>query len=147
LADRAGQHGCVVLLEPNPKEYDCDFITSTPEAVRLVKLIDHPNLKVQLDLGTCFYNDEKSDNLFNSFHAHIGYIHLATKNLDSLQGTPNPQITSLLQILPKETPVSIEMKSVGKRGNSNRVNGSLDWIEANLSLPSAIEEDRNDWQK
>jgi D-psicose/D-tagatose/L-ribulose 3-epimerase len=146
LAEQAEQHACLVLLEPNPKEYDCDFITSTPEAASLVQLTDHPNLKVQLDLGTCFYNSEQSDVLFQSLQAHIGYIHLATKNLDALQGTPNPQITSLLKILPEQTPISIEMKSVGKKGNTSRVNGSLDWIEENLSFLMLGGGDKNESQ-
>lgn len=134
LAEQAGRRGCLVLLEPNPKEYDCDFITSTPEAAKLVQSINHPNLKIQLDLGACLYNNEQSTILFQSLQSHIGYIHLATKNLDSLQGTPNPQISQLLQVLPDRTPVSIEMKSNGKIGNVTRVSGSLDWIEQNLSL-------------
>jgi D-psicose/D-tagatose/L-ribulose 3-epimerase len=146
LAEQAEQHACLVLLEPNPKEYDCDFITSTPEAARLVQLIDHPNLKVQLDLGTCFYNNEHSEVLFQSLRAHIGYIHLATKDLEALQGNPNPQITSLLPTLPERTPVSIEMKSAGKNGNVDRVIGSLDWIEENLSLLNSNEGHKNDSQ-
>jgi len=138
LADQARNHACLVLLEPNPMEYGCDFITTTPEAVSLVQKIGHPNLRAQLDLGTCFYNDEQADQILQSSPASIGYIHLATKKLQALQDSPNPHILKLLRVLPKEQPISIEMMAGDELRNLNKVQGALDWVE---QAPSSVQEE------
>jgi len=133
LADQARDHACLILLEPNPMEYGCDFVTTTAEAIALVQKVGHPNLRAQLDLGTCFYNDEQAAEILQASAESIGYIHLATKKLQALQDNPNPQIMKLLSVLPKEQPISIEMMSGNELGNLNKVQGALNWIEQALS--------------
>ena len=133
LADQARHHACLVLLEPNPEEYGCDFVTTTSEAVSLVQKVGHPNLRAQLDLGTCFYNNEQADDTFQASAASIGYIHLATKKLQALQDEPNPQIMKLLSVLPKEQSISIEMMGGDELRNVRQVQGALDWVERALS--------------
>jgi sugar phosphate isomerase/epimerase len=132
LADQARDHACLVLLEPNPMEYGCDFVTTTSEAILLIQKVGHPNLKAQLDLGTCFYNNEQADEILQASAASIGYIHLATKKLQALQDSPNPRIVKLLSVLPKEQPISIEMMGRDELSNVNQVQGALDWVEQAL---------------
>ena len=133
LADQARDQSCHVLLEPNPKEYGCDFVTTTPEAIALVRRVSHPNLRVQLDLGTCFYNNEKADELLQDSASIIGYVHLATKELQALQENPNPQINRLLRVLPEGQPMSIEMKGGHGLNNLTQVQGAFDWVYQALS--------------
>jgi sugar phosphate isomerase/epimerase len=133
LADQARDRACLVLLEPNPMEYGCDFITTTSEAISLVQKVDHPNLMTQLDLGTCLYNDEQADEILQASAASIGYIHLATKRLQALQDEPNPLIVRLLNMLPEGNPISIEMKGGEDLNNLDKVQGALDWIEHGLA--------------
>jgi D-psicose/D-tagatose/L-ribulose 3-epimerase len=133
LADQARDHACLVLLEPNPLEYGCDFVTTTSEAISLVRKVGHPNLRAQLDLGTCFYNNEQADDILQTSATSIGYIHLATKKLQPLQDDPNPQITKLLSVLPKGQPISIEMMGGDEMSNIGHVQGALDWVEQALS--------------
>lgn len=132
LADQARNHTCMVLLEPNPMEYGCDFVTKTSEAISLVQKVGHPNLRVQLDLGTCFYNDEEADEILQNSSESIGYIHLATKNLSALQDNPNPQIMKLLSVILNEQPISIEMMGRVDSRNLNQVQGALDWVQQAL---------------
>lgn len=133
LADQARDHDCVVLLEPNPVDYGCDFVTTTTEAVSLVQKVNHKNFMIQLDLGTCFYNNEQAADIFHGSSSSIGYIHLATKNLQALQDNPNHQIINLLSVLPEGQAISIEMKSEDETINLNRVGGALDWLQQSLS--------------
>jgi sugar phosphate isomerase/epimerase len=132
LANQARDYSCVLLLEPNPVDYGCDFVTTTTEAISLVQKVSHENLMIQLDLGTCFYNNEQADDIFKSSAPSIGYIHLATKNLQALQEHPNPEIIRLLSVLPEGQPVSIEMKSEYELNNLNRVCGALDWLQRSI---------------
>lgn len=133
LADQARDHACVVLLEPNPVDYGCDFLTTTTEAISLVQKVNHENLMIQLDLGTCFYNNEQADDIFKASASSIGYVHLATKNLQALQENPNPQVIRLLNVLPEGQAISIEMKSEDEMINVSRVGGALEWLQHSLS--------------
>jgi D-psicose/D-tagatose/L-ribulose 3-epimerase len=133
LADQARDNMCLILLEPNPREYGCDFVTTTSEAISLVQKVDHENFKAQLDLGTCFYNKEQADEILHASAESIGYIHLATKNLQALQDYPNPQNIKVLSMLPEGQPVSIEMKAGDKLDNLSQVQGALEWVRQALS--------------
>ncbi len=51
LGDLAAANGTVLAMEPNPAEYGTNFMTSFPEALEVVKAIDHPAITLNFDLG------------------------------------------------------------------------------------------------
>jgi D-psicose/D-tagatose/L-ribulose 3-epimerase len=53
--------GCTIAIEANPARYKCRFVTTTAEAVALVRQIDHPGIRVHIDTGTIFINGESPD--------------------------------------------------------------------------------------
>ena len=76
--------------------------------------------------------DRQGDEILQASAESIGYIHLATKNLQALQDNPNPQNTKVLNVLPEGQPVSIEMLAGDKSNNLIQVQGALDWVEKEL---------------
>ena len=48
--------GCVIGLEANPVEYQCDFLTNTADLVDFVKTVDSRGVKVHFDVGTVTTN-------------------------------------------------------------------------------------------
>ena len=75
LAKYAESHNTVLSIEANPVIYNTNFINNTSEALKLVKDINQPGFKINLDVGTMIYNNEqlsileKNINLIN--HVHI----------------------------------------------------------------------------
>jgi len=51
VADRAAATGTVLCLEPNPPEYDCDWMRTVEEVAGFVSGLGHPGLGLQLDGG------------------------------------------------------------------------------------------------
>lgn len=83
LGDVAAQWGVVVCLEPNPPLYGCNFLTSTRAAFEFVMKLGHPAIRLQLDTGTMFVNEEPPS-LVAEVAAAVGHIHLSAPNLRPL---------------------------------------------------------------
>ncbi|MCK3658819.1 xylose isomerase [Pasteurellaceae bacterium Pebbles2] len=84
LGDKALKYGVDICLEPNPTCYGANFMTSSMETLNIVKLVNHPAIKMQLDTGATLINQENiADVLVNSY-PYIGHIHLSEPNLDIL---------------------------------------------------------------
>lgn len=81
LGDRALQHGVIICLEPNPVCYGTNFMTTSMETLHVVKLINHPAIKMQLDTGAIATNHEDINTVLNAAHPHIGHIHISEPNL------------------------------------------------------------------
>ena len=47
--DAAEQEGVVLCLEPNPREYDCDFVRTVDDARVLVAVVESPGFGLNLD--------------------------------------------------------------------------------------------------
>lgn len=116
-----------LLIEPNPINYGCDFVTSTQEAIDLVSLIGHPNVKAQLDLGTCLYNDEDPIALLKMFEQSIGFIHLSTFELSPLHLAPNKKIHVLIDTYLGDIPMSIE-ELTKQENRIDEIEKSIMWV-------------------
>lgn len=51
LADCARENGCILCLEPNARDYVCDFVTTLSEAAELVRAVGHESFAVHADSG------------------------------------------------------------------------------------------------
>ena len=50
--------GTCLAFEANAEMYGCRFITRTREAIELVRRVDHPGFRLQIDTGTVLINGE-----------------------------------------------------------------------------------------
>jgi sugar phosphate isomerase/epimerase len=101
LGNIAQKYNVIINLEPNPVEYNCNFCTTSEETYRIVTLVNHPNIKMQIDTGAIIMNRED----VNKIYFNSGHIHLSEPNLQVL-GTGNydeyhEKIGTKLKNLPK----------------------------------------------
>jgi|10_taG_2_1085330.scaffolds.fasta_scaffold00396_21 sugar phosphate isomerase/epimerase len=63
----------LVCIEPNAKHYDCSFITNSYQGAELVSRINHPNIKLHLDVGNMSLEKENGKMILdpNVFHFHL----------------------------------------------------------------------------
>ncbi len=80
LGEIAKYENVIICIEPNPKSYGTNFITTTEEAALFVKKLNHPNIKIQLDLGTIYTNKEPEE-VLEKFIQFVGHVHLSEPNL------------------------------------------------------------------
>ena len=129
VSDILGDGDTQLLIEGNPVHYNCDFLTSTLESIDFVRDLDKPNIRVQLDLGTCFYTGEKPLHFPEVYWDWIGYIHLSVEDLVPLYSAPNETIIEFIRNYDGTIPVAIEQKTeVGVPNES--VRRTLKWVES-----------------
>jgi sugar phosphate isomerase/epimerase len=112
LGDIAAGHGVFICLEPNPARYNCNFMTTTPEAARVVTQIAHPAIRLQLDAGTMTINREQPGDMVRDFGRLVGHVHASEPDLLPVgQGETDHAAVAhaLRQYLPEQV-VSIEMR-------------------------------------
>lgn len=121
-------------IEPNPPIYGGDFILTTQEAIDLVKLVDRPGFKMNIDLGTISANNEDFRSTIINALSHAGHLHISEPFLEKIKMDMNKHET-LKKILDEtnyEKSVSIEMKGV------NPTQSNIPNVKETLSFVSNI---------
>lgn len=115
LADLAQTFDIQIALEPNPTIYNTNFINTTQDALDYVKLINHPNFGINLDLGTVIENKEMIHDIIDKDTiAWIKHVHISEPYLIPIQKDHSDLHSELFRSLKAvgyDKFVSIEMKS------------------------------------
>lgn len=113
LGDFASDKNISICIEANPTIYGGDFICTTQEAVEFVRELDHPNVKINIDLGTIIANSENVEETLKEALPYAHHFHISEPYLE-----PIKQIEDLHRGIARELngfgynrTVSIEMKA------------------------------------
>jgi len=129
LSAAARKNGTVICFEANPKEYGCNFIVDTFEAIEFVKKVNHPNFKLNLDIGTILMNEENPEEVINKADNLIGHIHISTPYLGKIASTEvdHNYFSRLIRESNYDGFVSLEMKK-------NPAGSSIQTLEENVKI-------------
>lgn len=83
LGEIAKEENVTVCLEANPTAYGTNFLTTTDEAASFVRKLNHSNIKLQLDLGTVYTNNETAETI-DRVSDVVGHIHLSEPSMAPL---------------------------------------------------------------
>lgn len=111
LGDIAQANGATICLEPNPACYGANFMTTAEETLSVVKTIQHPAIKMQLDTGAIIINQESIAQVLLVAQSEIGHIHISEPFL-SVIGTSVADHAQFAKALKKtlgQSLVTIEM--------------------------------------
>lgn len=86
VAPLFADQGSALAFEPNARRYDCRFITTTPQAVDLVRAVDAPGIGLQIDTGTVFLEDADAAVLGDAAPVAV-HMHVSEPGLDPLGTT------------------------------------------------------------
>lgn len=81
LGDIAGEHGVMICLEPNPRRYGANFMTTSEETLSVVRQIGHPAIRMQLDTGAMTINAENAAATVFACAPLVGHIHASEPGL------------------------------------------------------------------
>lgn len=111
LGDIALTEGVTVCLEPNPSCYGANFMTNSSETACVVKAIDHPAIRMQLDTGAMTINEEDIEAVVGEYAGILGHIHASEPNLLPLGdgGTNHDRVVAALSRYLPDSLVCIEM--------------------------------------
>lgn len=106
------REGTTLAFEANAPVYGCKFATTTREALDLVKAIDHPGLRLQIDTGTIFLTGEDPAIIVEAApyasHFHVSEPQLAVLGTSGVDHAP---LASALGASDYAGWVSAEMKT------------------------------------
>lgn len=110
LGDIAQKYGVTICLEPNAPQYGTNFLVTTAEACAFVAELQHPAIKLQIDTGTIFANNEDPDVIAKALH-YAGHVHFSEPGLKPLgsQVTNHSYQAIAAYLKTWEQPVTIEM--------------------------------------
>ncbi len=81
LAEVAAREGVTLCLEPNPAHYACNFMTDSASTAAVVAAVNHPNIRMQLDIGALALNGERAEDVLRQHHALVGHVHASEPDL------------------------------------------------------------------
>ena len=94
---------------------DTDFLNSVEETLELVKAINHPALRIQIDAKALVQNDELKEDVFEKAGPYLVHVHANEPDLGIL-GTSNTidhaRIGELLSNIGYDAYVSAEQRMV-----------------------------------
>jgi D-psicose/D-tagatose/L-ribulose 3-epimerase len=114
LGDIAQSYGVVICLEPNPRCYGANFMTTSAETAEVVRQVAHPSIRMQLDTGALTINGEDAAAVLKNSSSLIGHIHASEPKLLPLgdcgaRGTDHAAMGKTLSTYLPQHLVTIEM--------------------------------------
>ena len=108
---RCHEHGVTLVIEPNPVQYHCNFITNVEQAARLVREVDSPGFGLHLDLGAITLNGEDVKQVIADSADILNHFHISEPEIKPLQpDNPNHKLAAAaLRRAKYQGVVSIEM--------------------------------------
>jgi sugar phosphate isomerase/epimerase len=97
IAEAAKEYGCIICFEANPKEYGCNFMTGTQEAIEFVRTVNHDCFKLNLDVSTILLNGENLDSILADGRDLVQHIHLSSPFIRDIIGLDHSSIRSALE--------------------------------------------------
>ena len=108
------ERGTTMCIEANPVEYGCDFVTTTAEAVALCRAVDHPAVRVNVDLGGMTLSHENVATSIADARDVIGHYHASEPNLAPIGASSgHAEAGRALAEVGYANWVSIEMRAAG----------------------------------
>jgi sugar phosphate isomerase/epimerase len=80
LGNYIGNNELKICIEPNSKKYGCNYINKIEEAGKLVEQINHPNIKMMVDIGNAIMENDDLSQIYN-YKNFIYNIDVAQENM------------------------------------------------------------------
>ncbi|HGJ5858862.1 MAG TPA: sugar phosphate isomerase/epimerase family protein [Arsenophonus nasoniae] len=119
LGDIAQKHNVIICLEPNPTCYHANYMTTSKETIQVVKMVNHPAIKMQLDIGALVINQEDINSVLAESSTFIGHIHISEPQLTPLgeKKVNHDLIANAIKYYLPDFIVSIEMIASEKKSH------------------------------
>ncbi|MEB6618515.1 sugar phosphate isomerase/epimerase family protein [Enterobacter roggenkampii] len=130
LGNIADDHGVIICLEPNPAIYGANFMTTTFNTYEVVRNIDHPSIKMQLDTGAVIANNENIITCLENVSSMVGHVHISEPYLVPPGDTygSHSVIASALQKYISNYPITIEMLATQNEPHIASVSRALQFV-------------------
>lgn len=132
VGDAAEAAGVLFCLEPNPAMYGCNFMVRTDEAAAVVRKVDHPAVRLQLDVGAIAANGEAAADTIRAHAPLIGHIHASEPGLVTVgdAGAPHAEAGRALREVAAGSVVTLEMAASAHEPHGAAVARALEFARS-----------------
>lgn len=85
LGEYASVRNVIICIEPNAKEYGCNFITNSVEGRNFIIEVNHPNIRLHLDIGCMLLEKENCLQALRRNVDILSHVHLSSPGLKKLE--------------------------------------------------------------
>lgn len=112
LGDIAANHDTVICLEPNPPVYGANFMIDVSTTAEVVRAVDHPAIRMQLDVGALTLNGERAADVLAANADLVAHIHASEPELKVLGdcGSDHGSVSAAIRRFCPDRIVAIEMR-------------------------------------
>nr|WP_181716942.1 TIM barrel protein [Psychrobacter sp.]QJS05458.1 xylose isomerase [Psychrobacter sp.] len=131
LGDIAKNKNVVICLEPNPVCYQANFMTNSLDTARIVKAINHDNIRMQLDIGAMNINEESPSDIIKIVAPLIHHIHISEPQLAPLNinNTYHRRAAEAIQTYLPNMPMTIEMLTTDTSTTLREIESSIQVVK------------------
>lgn len=133
LGDYAQQQDTCLCIEPNPIEYNCDFITDSKQAIKLVNQVNSPGFGLHLDIAALQMSHEDVNAVINQQANITKHIHISEPYLNSVgtSKTNHAQIGEGIKASSYNKNLSIEMRAAEEDKILEAIESALKIVQKN----------------
>jgi sugar phosphate isomerase/epimerase len=114
IGEYCSERRTAMCIEANPVEYGCDFVTTTAEAIALCRAVNHPGVRVNVDLGGITMSHEDASSAITSAREMMGHYHASEPHLAEIGAASlHEEAGRTLAEIGYASWISIEMRAAG----------------------------------
>lgn len=140
LGTFAAQHDTVILLEPNGAIYNCDFIMTHHEAIKMAAEVNNPGFSFHVDSAALYLAEESPDVLQpvvdKIFHVHASEPYL--KPISDCTKVQHTELGVLLHNSDYQGFVSVEMRNVSSEVSKSDPTPNLATVKNALEIAKKL---------
>lgn len=127
IGDYALEHDTIIAIEPNPIIYNTHFLNTTEQTVEMAYKCCTQGVKVNVDLGTIIYNNEKFEYL-KQIPEYINHVHISEPGLSQIEHRNEHMLLfNILKSIGYDRFISIEM---GNKDNLINVQETINYVKS-----------------
>ena len=110
LGDYIGENNLTICIENNSKEYGCNYLNTIREVGEIVNKINHPNIKMMVDIGNSIMENDQLDDIYK--YKNIIYnIDIAREHMKPFieYGNLHKELVSILKNSNYTEKINLEM--------------------------------------
>jgi sugar phosphate isomerase/epimerase len=100
LGDYIGERDVIISIENNSKKYDCNYLNTINDVGKIVNKINHPKIKMMVDVGNCVMEDDNIEDLLN-YKDIINHIHISSPFMNPLINYNSNLYSDFIKLLKK----------------------------------------------
>jgi sugar phosphate isomerase/epimerase len=112
LGDESSAYGVTLCIEPNSSKYGCTWLTNLEETFGFVRIVGHPNIKINFDFGN-YIMENDSTTITTEIVSHIRNVQISSPFLGSIDSSlydPYVAIWRALVTAGYDGGISLEMR-------------------------------------